>query len=222
MDCPGCKAVMENLFVDGVLGRTEDVEYCLTCRAFWFEQFETLHLTRGSTLQIIKVIGERAAAPAAPLPATSHCPRCGSLLLLTHDRQRGTSFQYWRCDKGHGRFTAFIDFLREKDFVRPLTPEQMKELRDNLQSINCSQCGGSIDLTHDTACPHCGAALSILDAKKIAEIVHSPDVRPPTFSNGVAKMAASRQANSGHPSGLVESGLHGFMQWLIDVLSSDA
>lgn len=212
---------MQQITVDGTLGRAVDVVYCLTCRAFWFEQFETLQLTRGSTLQIMKLIGERASAPAAPLPTLSYCPHCASRLQLAHDRQRNTPFQYWCCENGHGRFEAFIDFLREKEFVRPLTTEQMKELRENIQTISCSQCGASIDLTHDTACPHCGAALSILDAKKIADIVHSaPTGTPKPGGVDPAKIADALRI-SHQPSGLVESGLRGFMQWLVDVLGSD-
>lgn len=216
---------MQHLAVEGTLGTTVDVAYCGHCRAFWFEQFETLRLTRGSTLQIMKLIGDKtAAAPVAPLPTLSYCPYCNSRLLLAHDRQQNTAFQYWRCENGHGRFEAFIDFLREKNFIRPLTAEQLRELRENIQSINCSQCGASIDLTRDTACPHCGAALSILDAKKIAEIVQPAGAKGgrPGTPNGVdaAKIAEVIRITQ-QPTGLVETGLHGFMRWLADVLSSE-
>jgi len=59
-----------------------------------------------------------------------------------------------------------------KDFVRPLTPEQIAELRQNLQTINCSNCAGPIDLVNQSVCPHCGSPLSMIDMTQIAAHVH--------------------------------------------------
>ena len=52
----------------------------------------------------------------APLP----CPRCETVLTLTQDLQHTTRFSYYRCRYGHGRLTPFFQFLREKNFIRPL------------------------------------------------------------------------------------------------------
>jgi len=160
---------MERLTLDAVLGVTVDVDVCTDCRAFWFEPFETLHLTPASTLKLFSLIAS-ANTPSSAFPTNSHCPKCGAQLLLTHDRQRNTPFTYWRCDAGHGRFTPFVDFLREKDFIKPLSPQQLAELRQSVLTIHCANCGAPIDLAHDSACPHCGAALSMLDMGKIAAL----------------------------------------------------
>src|SRR5712691_3067993 len=171
MQCPGCRSAMQHQNLEAVLGTSVDINFCLGCRAFWFEPFETLHLTRGSTLKLFAVIADQAPAVAASsVPNACYCPKCDARLLLTRDRQHNTSFQYWRCDRGHGRFTSFVDFLREKDFIRPLSPQQIKELRKNIQMINCSNCGAAIDLTRDSVCGHCGSPLSMLDTKKMAEM----------------------------------------------------
>ena len=61
--------------------------------------------------------------------------------------QRATRFSYLHCPNDHGRLTTFFDFLREKDFIRPLTAEQLQELRQNVQTVNCSNCGAPIDVT---------------------------------------------------------------------------
>ena len=45
--------------------------------------------------------------------------------MATADRQRDTLFGYWRCAADHGRFITFADFLREKNFVRPLTGREL-------------------------------------------------------------------------------------------------
>jgi hypothetical protein len=221
---------MRELVVEGVLGTKIDVCACPACRAFWFEPFETVHLTRTSTILLFRLIAEQASAPATPIPTVSHCPVCSALLLLTHDRQRATAFQYWRCDRGHGRFTAFVDFLREKDFIRPLSPQQMNELRQNIQMISCSSCGGPIDLTRESACAHCGAPISMLDATKLRELATEADrpaALPPTpemprQSSDVSALFASPPASAGaqperRPFNLIDLGLQTVAQWLRDV-----
>ena len=85
--------------------------------------------------------------------------------------QRATRFVYLRCPNDHGRLTSFFDFLREKDFIRPLTPQQMEDLRQNVQSVNCSNCGAPVDLAKAAACEHCGTALSMLDLTQAEKLV---------------------------------------------------
>jgi DNA-directed RNA polymerase subunit RPC12/RpoP len=170
MQCPGCTAEMMHLALEGRLGTTVEMDSCSVCRVIWFDRFEELHLTPASTLKIFKTISE-PTAPPIPLATALRCPRCQSRLLLTHDMQRNTPFQYWRCDSGHGRLITFVDFLREKDFVRPLTPQQLEELRQSVQTINCSNCGAPIDLNTDSVCAHCGSAVSMLDLEHMSRAV---------------------------------------------------
>ena len=54
-----------------------------------------------------------------------------------------------------------FDFLREKNFVRPLSADQLTALRQNVQSVNCSNCGAPIDLAKTSACGHCGSPLEV-------------------------------------------------------------
>jgi hypothetical protein len=104
--------------------------------------------------------------PPLPLRQPLACPPWDLRLLLTHDRQRDTSFTYWRCAREHGRLTTFFDFLREKDFVRPLSPPQLAELRANVKMINCPNCGAPIDLADASAGAHCGTPISILASRR--------------------------------------------------------
>jgi hypothetical protein len=99
------------------------------------------------------------------------CPRCKSRLRRTHDIQRNTKFEYRSCPHSHGRLTTFFDFLREKDFIRPLSPQQIEELRRNVASVNCANCGAAVDLASGAACGHCGTALSMLDVKQAEKLV---------------------------------------------------
>ncbi len=94
---------------------------------------------------MFRLIGERVARPAPEDRDLAKCPRCGAQLRRTQDMQRATRFEYFRCPNDHGRLITFFDFLKEKDFVKPLTPHQIAELRRNVESINCSNCGAPVD-----------------------------------------------------------------------------
>ena len=171
MTCPSCSAEMTRLELSARLGSTLDIDLCEACRAIWFDRYEDLQMAPAATLKVFRLISERSGRPAMPLTGALRCPRCQGRLLPTHDIQRTTPFQYWRCDAGHGRLMTFIDFLREKDFVRPLTPQQLGELRQNVQTVNCSNCGAAIDLAKDSVCAHCGSAVSMLDLEQMARTI---------------------------------------------------
>jgi hypothetical protein len=171
MNCPGCGKPMTGEALDGHLGRGVAIDLCLACQLFWFDQGESLQLAPRSTLRLFRLIGEQAGAKRGPVSSEPRCPRCGSRLLPTHDKQRNTPFQYWRCDRRHGRLITFFDFLREKNFIRPLSPEQIEELRRNVHTVNCSSCGAAIDLAHASSCGHCASPLSMLDTQQTQQLV---------------------------------------------------
>src|SRR2546427_11059913 len=102
MHCPGCAADMTHLVLEGRLGRRVEIDLCAPCRTIWFDRFENLQLTPGATLKVFQIIGQPVGARDTTVPRPLKCPRCASRLLLTHDLQRSTPFQYWRCDAGHG------------------------------------------------------------------------------------------------------------------------
>ena len=170
MNCPGCAGAMTALTLDGHLGTKVDLDLCAPCQVIWFDHFESLRLAPGGVLRLFQVISDGTPRSAAPLALLLKCPRCELRLLLTNDRQRNTPFRYWRCAREHGRLTTFFDFLREKDFVRPLSPQQLAELRANVQMVNCSNCGAPIDLAGASACTHCGTPISMIDLKQIEAI----------------------------------------------------
>jgi Zn-finger nucleic acid-binding protein len=171
MDCPGCGAAMAAHTFEARLGRSVAIDLCLECQLFWFDQGESLQLSPASTLRLFRLIGEHGAKSRRPLPAELACPRCRGRLQLAHDRQRNTRFQYWRCGAGHGRLTSFFDFLREKDFVRPLSKEQVENLKRSVDAVNCSSCGAPVDLATGSACTHCGSPLSMLDLEQAGRLV---------------------------------------------------
>ena len=113
------------------------VDLCGACQAIWFDSFESAQLTPGATLDLFRTI--HTAQPEVPhaLSAQLPCPRCETLLALTHDLQHTTRLTYYRCRYGHGRFTPFFQFLREKNFVRPLDPAELERLKASVRTIRC-------------------------------------------------------------------------------------
>ncbi len=129
LKCPSCRADMAAVLLDAHYGATVQLDACHACHGLWADDRETLRLTPGATLQLFELIHDRRADARHPLATRLQCARCDLRLMDTHDRQRDTPFRYWRCGRRHGRFITFFDFLREKDFVRPLSPAQVAELR---------------------------------------------------------------------------------------------
>jgi hypothetical protein len=223
--------------LDGHLGTSVTIDLCFPCQVFWFDAKESLRLSPGAVLTLFRAIGERAMegptrAPADRRPA---CPRCQVRLFPTHDRQRNTPFQYLRCPNDHGRLITFVEFLREKDFIRPLSAQQIADLRQSVQIVNCSNCGAPIELAKSSACSHCGAPLSMLDLKQTSALVAAlreadrPDrpidpALPLRLESARREVEASFAAFEHHESwfgevtrgGLVGAGLSALARWLKD------
>lgn len=151
----------------------ETVDLCVPCQGLWFDAFESVQLTPGATLTLFDALRQSPPGGGHALPARLACPRCTGTLEITHDLQRTTRFTYYRCPYGHGRFTPFVQFLREKDFVRPLAPAELARLRETIRVVQCSSCGAPVDLEKDAACPYCRAPIAILDPDAIAATVHA-------------------------------------------------
>jgi ribosomal protein S27AE len=218
--------------LDAHLARTIVVDYCVPCQSFWFDAHESLALTPASTLSLFHIIGEHTAPPSWKEGDTAKCPRCNSRLLRTHDLQRSTKFEYLRCPHGHGRFSSFYSFLREKDFIRPLTAAQIAELRRNIQTISCSNCGAPVDLAQHTACGHCGSPLTMLNLQQAETLIAQlreadrPHEIDPTLPLRLARARLEVEASfstaqrdalwfqQASANGLVGSGLSALARWL--------
>ena len=157
--------MLTTLALEGHTGTSVDIDVCKPCRAFWFDRHESLQLSPRATLSLFSLIGDQVTTARLPLGSVLKCPRCGSRLLQTQDRQRNTAFRYWRCPHDHGRLITYFDFLREKNFIKPLSQEQIDELRRKLRTVNCSNCGAPVDLAHRTICEHCDSPLSMVEWK---------------------------------------------------------
>jgi uncharacterized protein YbaR (Trm112 family) len=175
--CPGCRGAMTALEVNrvpiGALTLTVDV--CARCHALWFDAMESVQLSPEGTLILFRTIHAAGAPPASPPATRLPCPRCETPLEMTQDLQRNTRFTYYRCRRGHGRFTPFVQFLREKNFIKPVTAEELERLKTLVRVIRCSSCGAPVDLTHDSACRYCRAPVAILDSEAVARTLRELD-----------------------------------------------
>lgn len=168
--------------LDAQLSVPIEIDVCMACQAFWFDKYESLRLSAASTLQLMKLIGEPSTAKPSIITKALQCPRCSQALRLTNDMQRSTHFSYWKCDKENGKFIRFLDFLKEKNFIRPMSAEEIEALKKNVRTMNCSNCGAPIDLATSLTCTHCGSTISMLDMNQaqqtLAQLQKAAEPRP--------------------------------------------
>jgi len=162
MDAPS----LERLY-----GRRLTIDVCHHCQCLWFDDQEFLQMTPGATLQLVASVAEDKELTRQPWAAAPRCPRCSRPLAETHDLQRSTRFTYYRCPAGDGRFITYYQFLRAKNFVRPLSEEEVRELRTRIQQINCANCGGPVNIERDAVCGFCRTPLAIIDPDQVRKTI---------------------------------------------------
>jgi len=171
--CPGCTRPMRKEVFGRKAGGEMPIDICPPCRLIWFDPYESLQLTSAGLLEMFKLIHAHERDPANQIPNELDCPRCRSRLALVHDVQRTTRFVYYRCDRNHGRLTAFFQFLREKNFVRTLSAPEVNRLKVDVKQVQCSSCGAPINLATDSACSFCKAPIEILDGNAMQAALES-------------------------------------------------
>ncbi len=223
MKCPGCGSEMTSMMLDARLGGQVAIDVCAGCQAFWFDHFESLQLSPGSTLKLMRFIGEHSTPGKPSLPDTLRCPRCATTLRLAHNMQRNMPFTYWRCGNEDGHFIGFFEFLKEKNFIHPLSAEQIKELRQNVQFVNCSNCGASINLESN----YMKQPQRMLEQlKQAAEPKPIDPALPMKLASAKLQLETSLADHDRGPewwtdaasSGLVWAGLNVVARWLSDKL----
>jgi endogenous inhibitor of DNA gyrase (YacG/DUF329 family) len=226
---------MAELPLDSRLGIAIQAEVCAPCQAFWFDQSKDFQLSPGSTLTLMKYIGEHTSSPKPTFRQNLLCPRCETSLRLTHDIARNVRFTYWDCSNQHGHFIAFFEFLKEKNFIHPLSPREIQHLRESVQAVNCSSCGASIDLKTNATCPFCKSPITMLDLNEqrqmLEQLRQAAEPKPvdPTLPLKLALAKAQTEQlfrehdddwwQDARSSGdLVQAGLNAVARWLANSL----
>jgi hypothetical protein len=162
---------MEAPSFERMYGRRLTIDVCHHCQCLWFDDQEFLQMTPGATLQLVASVAEDRSVTRQPWALAPRCLRCSRALAETHDIQRNTRFSYYRCPEGHGRFITYYQFLRAKNFVRPLSEEEVRELRARIQQINCANCGAPVDVERNAVCGHCRSPLAIIDPDQVRKTI---------------------------------------------------
>lgn len=158
-------------FERALLPAPVNASFCFACQLAWFDNHDCAQLSPGGVLEVFKALNEHRAEAHNPLPELLDCPRCASRLELTQDLQHTTRFSYYRCPFGHGRLSPFLQFLREKNFIRPISGSELAALKAKVRTIQCSNCGAPVDLEHATACGYCHTPISILDPDAVTKAI---------------------------------------------------
>lgn len=158
---------MQNLLLENTLGQALELDLCFACHGIWFDPLESAQLSRQSVLSLFKTLHEHNDRPHLPLKSSMHCPRCQQSLVRGEDRTVSGPYVVYRCAQRHGRFSTFSSFMVEKGFVRQLNRAEIAALAEKVKTIHCNNCGATVDLRQDHACPFCRSAFSLLDPQAV-------------------------------------------------------
>jgi hypothetical protein len=153
------------------VGGELQIDVCHSCHAIWFDRNESLQLAPGAVIDLFQDIHRHRDDSRRPLAERPQCPHCRTALALTRDVGKAGRFTYYRCAQDHGRLTPFSEFLREKQFVRSLSPAELARVRAELKTVRCSGCGAPIDLERESKCGFCRAPIAILDPGAVERAV---------------------------------------------------
>lgn len=186
--CPSCRQPMEKRALGGRSdARTLRLDLCHPCHGIWFDRNESVLLAPEAVIDLFREIHAHEDGPRNALESRLGCPRCAARLALVHDVGRTGRFSYYRCPEEHGRFTPFFQFLREKHFVRSLTPAELARVRAELKVVRCSSCGAPVDLGRETVCGFCRSPIAVLDADAVEKALRE-------WSDAAAKRAVPSKA----------------------------
>ena len=169
LTCPGCAGAMRSLALPRDPLSPLTLDACDQCQALWLDAGESQELTPGAVIDLLRAITASRPDTRAAFPPLLPCPRCTTPLTLTRDIQQTTRFTYYRCRYGHGRFTPYSQFLREKSFIRPLAPAEIARLRTTVTTVRCVSCGAPVPIERSAVCPYCAAPVMLLDADAVAK-----------------------------------------------------
>lgn len=194
MNCPNCATPMDRFEKEGTYGPAIEVDLCFACHVLWFDKRESIQLSPRGTLDLFKRLHEHRDDPRHSLATRIPCPRCDRRLSLSQDIGKSGRFSYYACPAKDGRLTPFSEFLKEKQFVRSLTPPEQAQLRAEVKAVQCSGCGAPVDLAKGFECAHCGSALTVLDADAVEKTLRELDAADAKRSGDLSEKEARARA----------------------------
>ena len=206
VSCPNCRQSMQSQDFERRDHGAVRVFLCFPCAGIWFDHLGSLQLAPSAVIELFKEIYAHRDGARRPVADRLGCPRCPEALALSFDVCKTGRFSYFACHNGDGRYTPFFQFLREKQFVRNLTPLELQRVRAEVRQITCSQCGAPIDLQHDTECKYCHSPVSFLDPDAVeraariwSEADHRRHLSPSPQALDSALLSTQLRAAGGAP-----------------------
>lgn len=177
INCPSCAAACSSAVFTTHLNTPVEIDICWPCHLIWFDHLESTSLSPQSVIDLFRRIHAHRDDQRNIVSLAPRCPISREKLLLTNDLGRGGRFSYYRSPKGHGRLISFVQFLREKSFIRTLNDHEITSLSATVKQIRCSSCGAGINIEVDHVCTHCGSPISVLDEKAVAKALADLDAK---------------------------------------------
>ncbi|MEO6364140.1 MAG: hypothetical protein ABIO71_12985, partial [Caldimonas sp.] len=188
--CGNCRHDMQRLVLPGHYASTFEIDLCAHCDWVWFDGVETAQMTGPALLALIGKMAESHALPHEPLGARPRCPRCDGVVALVHNQSRWGRSSQLQCQRRHGAYQSFAQFLGEKGLLRPMSRFDRARLLQVRGRVECVNCGGSIG-AGDEHCSFCRSVPSLLDVARLARAADPLEtIEPQPVFNAAARQAA--------------------------------
>jgi uncharacterized protein with PIN domain len=147
-----------------------EIDVCHQCNGIWFDPQESARLDDEAVVQLFDLVHQRGGTAARPTAADRHCPRCDQPLQPANIAIGQAQVRYWQCPSGHGRHATFLQLLFEKEFVRPLSGDEVARLPAMTRGVRCAECGGTVD-PRGSGCANCSTPLMVLDRGRVHAVL---------------------------------------------------
>ena len=169
---------MQRLQLPGHYASRVEIDLCANCDLVWFDFTETAQVTGPSLLDLIGVMAQSQTLPHEVLRADAACPRCSGKVKIVHNQSRWGRSTQLQCERRHGAYQSFAQFLTEKGLLRPMSRIDRARLVRDRGHIDCVNCGARID-TADETCRFCASVPSLLDVARLARALDPHEMLEP-------------------------------------------
>ena len=183
---------MQRMALPGHYGTTVELDLCAACDLVWFDLTETAQLAGPALLALIGRMAESHALPHEVLRTDVRCPRCDGRLAAVHNQSRWGRSSQLQCERRHGAYQTFAQFLGEKGLLRPMSRVDRARLLQQRGRIECVNCGGAVAVG-DERCGYCQSVPSLLDIARLARALDPLDTLEPAAVFGTAARQSALQ-----------------------------
>lgn len=192
LHCGNCREPMRRLPLPGHYGRTVEIDLCEGCHLVWFDATETARLTGPALLELIGTMADAQRLPHVTLRPQARCARCSSALKTVHNQSRWGRSLHLECQRGHGAYQSFAQFLQEKGLLRPMSRIDRATVLERDGRLFCVNCGATIG-ADEAQCGHCASVPSLVDVARLARALDPEGAIEPQSVHGVATQQAALQ-----------------------------